>query len=105
MAAATELQGNGSIVGPATSHIMSKAIRAHQEELTTTNPSLFAGMLSTPGSVADTVTNLFGVLGAAQRGTERLIAGAKKSNGMNELQWLDMLDKGKGSVAPTGILG
>lgn len=104
VAALEELKGGG-LIGPARGHIMSSAIRAHQEELGTTNPQLFAGMFTPPGSVADTVTNLFDSLGFAQRATERLIAGTAKpsTGGMSQLEAIMAVGRGEIQWAGSSI--
>lgn len=84
---------------------MSRAVRARSEEIATDTPDLFAGLVSTPGSAADTVTNLFGVLGLAQRGTERLIAGMSKGDGMNQLEIIMAVGRGEVAFDQSGIAG
>lgn len=67
---------------------MSKAIQAQQETDAAKSPDLWTGMFRPSATLADTVANLFGLLGVSQRATERAIAGAGRAGngGMNQLQ-------------------
>jgi hypothetical protein len=75
----------------------SQAIRAYQEVQAMERPDLFSGLYAPPASVADSVSNLLGGLGAAQRVAERGVAGAAKpqTNNMNRLQ--EIMSVGSGA--------
>jgi hypothetical protein len=79
-------------------HIMSKAIRDYQEEQSVQHPDLFRGLVTAPGSLADTMSNLFGALGVGQRLVERGIAGTAKNQtgGVNRVQ--EIMAVGSGAV-------
>jgi len=93
-------------VGPAVGHIMASALRQREEELSAAQPNLWTGLYTPPASLAETVNNVLGALGVAQRGTERLIAGAGKPGdaGMNRLQQIVAVAEGKAGFKG-GLLG
>lgn len=83
-------------------HFMSQAVREYQEEQNVEHPNLYRGLITAPGSAADTISNLFGVLGVLERTVERGIAGAAKTQtgGVNRVQELMAVGSGEaGSFA------
>ena len=82
---------------------MSRAVREYQTDLTSQaqHPALYQGLISTPGSLADTITNLFGVLGIAQRTAERGLAGASNPFGKNRIE--EIMAVGSGEAPGFGM--
>lgn len=81
----------------AAGHFMSEVLAAAEAEKDITKPNLDSGLFREPASVAETVSNIFGVLGWGQRRVERLIAGAAKpgSLDMNQLQVIQAVSRGE----------
>jgi hypothetical protein len=90
--AAIEQDPAGSGPLSARDHYMATAIQKYNEAHNGehNSPDLWNGSFRPAASLSELVTNMFGLLGAGARGTERLVAGAGRpgDNGMNQLQMI-----------------
>lgn len=92
----------------AAAHYMSRAIEQWEEENGKSKPNLWDNIFVENTSLADTFTNMFGVLGATQRGAERLWAGLD-TPGQGDMNRLEVIMAvGDGRIAfneDKGVLG
>lgn len=82
-----------------------RAVKEYRNSLESTelDPDLHANLFMTPGSAADTVTNLFGLMGLGQRYVERAVSGWDKADGLNRLDAI--MQVGRGQAAFQGGFG
>lgn len=78
----------GTGILSADDHLMAKAIADFEKEKIDSNTSLYGGLFVYSASIADTMTNLFGAMGAGTRVVERGAAGWTRASGMNQLEMI-----------------